>query len=140
MTFSYNPSELSLELNKIRLHLGDTVSSDYFLEDEEIASIQADYSTSFRRIAACCRLICSKLARKVDYRLSLLSEKNSDVYKRYMEMAQRYEASGSASYLWAGSVKVSLKEGVESDTDLVTPKIKKGIHDHPRGATVGDND
>ena len=139
MSFSYDETALSTELNKIRLYLGDTVSTDPFLQDEEIAMIQADYTTFYRRVAECCRLICSKLARKVDYRLSRLTEKSSVIYDRYKAMADRYEAMSSAAYPWSGSIYKADKESVEDDTSLVKPKFKKGQMDYFRRIPNDDN-
>ncbi|GAG88890.1 unnamed protein product, partial [marine sediment metagenome] len=93
--------------------------------------------TFLKRVAACCRLICAKVARDVDYKLSLLSEKATDIYGRYKMMAERFEAGSSSSYPWAGSVDVAFKKATENDTSLVKPKIKKGMMSY-RG--ISDND
>lgn len=127
MTFSYDETDLATELNKIRLWIGDVDGDDVLLQDEEIAYVQGDSSTFLKRVAACCRLICAKVARDVDYKLSLLSEKATDVYKRYKAMAERFEAGSSRSYPWAGSVEVAFKKATEDDTSLVKPKIRKGM-------------
>lgn len=130
MTFSYDVTKLSDELNKIRLYIGDTDSSDPLLEDEEIELVQVDSTSFLKRVSVCCHLICSKLAKRVDYRLSLLTEKASVLYDRYKVMAKRYEVMSSLSYPWAGSVLKSFKEATEDDTTLVKPKFKVGLHDH----------
>lgn len=137
MTFSYDPTALTEELNKIRLWIGDVDEDDILLQDEEIAYVQSDSSTFLRRVAACCRLICAKLARKVDYKLSLLSEKASDTYERYKAMTKYYELNSSTSYPWMGSLDISLKKTTEDDTSLVKPKIKKGMMDYGEG--IDDN-
>ena len=139
MTFSYDETKLNVELNKIRLYIGDTDSQDPLLQDEEIVSVQAD-NTGFRKIvAACCRLICAQLARKVDYKLSLLSEKASALYGRYKMLAERYEAMSSASYPWSGAIFKADKEAVEDDTSLVKPTFKKGLHKYPGSANYDDS-
>ena len=137
MTFSYDSDDLVTELNKIRLWIGDVDEDDAFLQDEEIAYVQDDSSTFLKRVAACCRLICAKIARKVDYKLSLLTEQASKIYDRYKAMAVRFEAGSSRSYPWTGSVDVALKKANEDDTSLVKPKIRKGLMDY-RGSN--DND
>jgi len=131
MSFSYDETKLDKEMNVIRLYLGDTDENDPLLQDEEIVFIQGKKTTLTKRIAACCRLICAQLARKVDYKLSLLSEKAGVKYERYKDQADRYEAMGSLSYPWAASVDVALKEANEDDTSVVQPKFKKGQMDHP---------
>ena len=130
MSFSYDVDDLDTELNQIRLYLGDTDSDDPLLQDEEIALMQDEHSTLKKRIAACCRLICAALARDVDYRLSLLSEKASVMYDRYKALAERFESMGSASYPWAGSILAADKESNESDTSLVKPRFKIGQMDN----------
>lgn len=138
MTFSYDETALDVELNKIRLYIGDMDSDNPLLQDEEIASVQADVAGFRATVAACCRLICAQLARKVDYKLSLLSEKASELYKRYKALAERYEAMSSVSYPWSGAIFVADKEAVEDDTSLVKPKFRKGLHEHP--GAVDEND
>ena len=138
MTFSYDETALDVELNKIRLFIGDTDSDDPLLQDEEIASAQADVVGFKATVAACCRLICAQLSRKVDYKLSLLTEKASALYERYKDMAERYEVMSSVSYPWSGSIFEADKEAVEDDTSLVKPKFRKDLHRHP--GTVNGND
>lgn len=130
MSFSYDSARLSDELNQIRLYLGDTDEDDPLLQDEEIALMQDEHSSFKKRIAACCRLICAILARDVDFRLSLLSEKASVTYDRYKDMAERFEAMGSVSYPWAGSILKSYKESNEEDISLVKPRFKIGQMDN----------
>jgi len=130
MSFSYDSARLTDEINKIRLHLGDTDEDEPLLQDEEIRLIQDSSTTFRRRVAACCRLICAKVARDVDYRLSLLSEDAGSIYERYKEMAERYEDMGSLNYPWAGSILESFKKSTESDESLVKPKFKVGQMDN----------
>lgn len=130
MTFSYDETALDVELNRIRLELGDTDSDDILLQDEEIGQIQSEQGTFYKRVAACCRLICSKIARKVDYKLSLLSESLSDLYDRYQKMEKEYSTKASFNHPWVGSIKKDLKEDVEGDTDLVKPRFKRGQMDN----------
>ena len=138
MTFSYDETNLGVELNKIRLYIGDMDEDNPLLQDEEIISVQADVSGFKATVAACCRLICAQLARRVDYKLSLLSEKASTLYDRYKALAERYEAMGSVSYPWSGSIFRADKEAVEDDITLVEPLFKRGVHKHP--GTVDEND
>jgi len=135
MTFSYDASALGTELNKIRLYIGDTDEDDVLLQDEEIALVQADSTTFLRRCASCCRLICTKLARRVDVKLASFSEKASDLYKRYLEKAKYYEGQSSTSYPWSGSIYVDDKDATEEDYDdgvLTKPKFKRGQMDNSR--------
>ena len=130
MSFSYDETKLSVELNKIRLWLGDTDEDDILLQDEEIAYVQSDNTSFLRRAAACCRLICAKLSKRVDYKLSLLSEKASVLYDRYKSMAERFEGMSSQTFPWSSSVRVSDHDAVKDDESLMKPKFTKGIMDN----------
>lgn len=130
MTFSYDESALSTELNRVRLELGDTDEDDVLLQDEEIVQIQSEQSSFYRRVATCCGLICAKLARSVDYRLSLLSESASRKYERYKELEKKFALYAGTEYPWVGSIKKDLKQDVEDNVDLVKPKFKRGMMDN----------
>lgn len=130
MTFTYDETALSTELNRIRLELGDTDSDDILLQDEEIEQVQSEQDTFYKRVASCCRLICNKIARRVDYKLSLLSESASDLYERYQKMEKEYSTRASFNHPWLGSIKKDLKDDVESDTDLVKSRFKRGQMDN----------
>lgn len=125
MTFSYDETALDVELNRIRLELGDTDSDDILLQDEEIVQVQSEQSTFYAKVASCCRLICRKLARRVDYKLSLLSESASQLYERYSAMEKEYTAKSSFNHPWMGSIKTDVKDDNEDDTDLVKPRFKR---------------
>lgn len=130
MTFSYDETALGVELNRIRLELGDTDADDVLLLDEEIAQVQSEQDTFYKRVATCCRLICSKIARRVNYKLSLLSEEASILYERYSKMEKEYSAKASFNHPWIGSIKTDLKDVNESDTSLVKPRFKRGQMDN----------
>ena len=135
MTFSYDASALDTELNKIRLYIGDVDEDDALLADEEIAQVQADSTTFLRRCASCCRLICSKLARRVDSKLSSFTENAEVIYERYLKMAEYYEAQSSMNYPWSGAIYVDDKDATEDDYDddtLVKPKFQRGKMDNTR--------
>ena len=135
MTFSYDAGALSTELNKIRLYIGDVDEDDALLADEEIVQVQADSTTFLRRCASCCRLICSKLARRVDSKLSTFTENAEIVYERYLKMAAHYEAQSGLNYPWSGSIYVDDKDATKEDYAdgvLVKPKFQRGKMDNTR--------
>lgn len=130
MSFSYDLTDLSTELNRLRLEIGDTDSNDFFLADEEIIIIQDEKSSFYRRAAACCELICSKVAREVNFKVGHYSENSDEIYKRYQALAKKYRSHASVNYPWSSALTVADKEGYEDDTSLVQPKIKLGLHDN----------
>lgn len=130
MSFTYDSGDLSTELNRLRLEIGDTDENDTLLQDEEVAKIQAEKSTFYLRAAGCCGLICVKLSRKVRVKISGFSEDAGVVYDRYKELQNKFVQLASVSYPWAASITASDKITNEDDTSLVQPKIKKGIHNN----------
>lgn len=135
MSFSYDSQNLASELNKIRLYIGDTDVDDALLQDEEIGVVQADSTTFFRRCASCCRLVCSKLARRVDNKLASFTEDASVVYERYKKMADHYESKAAMNYPWSGAIYEDDKDSTKDDYaegTLVKPKFEKGSMNNTR--------
>ena len=135
MTFSYDAQNLDSELNKIRLYIGDVDEGDFLLADEEIAVVQAGSTTFLRRCASCCRLIATKLARRVDMKLSTFTESAGAIYDRYLKMASHYEAQSGMNHPWSGAVYEDDKANTQDDRDngtLVKPLFKRGKMNNPR--------
>jgi hypothetical protein len=133
MTFTYTEAALNIELNKIRLYIGDTESSDPLLSDEEIALVQSDFSSFTRRCAECCRLVCVKTIRRVDGKFGNLTEKSSQIFDRYKARADYFDSQGSASYPWSGGIYQSDKDENETAQDeltIVASKFRKGQMDN----------
>ncbi|PIP47629.1 MAG: hypothetical protein COX14_05585, partial [Chloroflexi bacterium CG23_combo_of_CG06-09_8_20_14_all_45_10] len=76
------------------------------------------------------RLICAKIAKRVNYKLSRLSEDASVLYDRYKEMEKMFSAKTSTNYPWVGSIKIDLKADVEANTNLVKARFKRGQMDN----------
>lgn len=131
MSFSYDLADFDTELNRLRLEIGDTDSDDYFLDDEEIAVIQSEKTSFYRRAAACCGLICAKVARDVNFKIGHFSENSDKIYAHYEELMDKFNIQASTSYPWSAAISVSEKDLYENDESLVHPKIKLGLHDHP---------
>ena len=129
MSFTYDEAKLHEALYALRLKLGDTDADRQLLQDEEINSVINTYTVTFRRIAECCELICAKYAGTNDYKFGSDSEKLSQIYKNYKEMAQKYN-SLSAGEPWAGGIYISDKDSIEDNDSLVKPKFKVGMHDN----------
>lgn len=133
MSFTYDPAALSVELNRIRLEIGDVDENDPLLQDEEIAQVQSEESAYYARVAKCCVTICSKLAREVKHKLADFSEESQLIYDRYKEMAYNYARLAAGSYPWMSSLTEADKESMETLQDtgtLVKPRFKVGMHDN----------
>lgn len=130
MSFSYDLADLGTEFNRLRLEIGDTDSDEFYLDDEEIMIIQSEKTSFYRRAAACCELICAKLAKEVKFKIGHFSEDAHNIYEHYKELAAKFTSYGSVNYPWISSISVSEKEMYEDDTSLVQPNFKLGLHDN----------
>lgn len=131
MSFTYDATALSDDLNRIRLEIGDTDSDRPLLQDEEIEQIISEVSTFHKRVAACARLICSYFSGDpIRFRTEGYWEDDTKAYDRFLELAKLHESKGGGSP-WAGSISEDWKETVELDDTLVDPKFKKGMFDYP---------
>ena len=129
MSFTYDVEALDEALNRIRLEIGDTISTRILLQDEEIEQIISEQSVYNQRVANCCKLIAAKFARYPSMtKLEGFTETVKEVYDRYMEMAKKW--GGNVSYPWCGGIEVDYKAANELDTSLVQPKFKIGMHNN----------
>jgi hypothetical protein len=131
MTFTYDETALSGELNRIRLELGDTDSDKPILQNEEIEQVISEEGGFHHQVAVCARIICSFFSNGPSkYKIEGYFEDNSKAYDRFKKIACYHEGMGSSGP-WAGSILDSWKDSNRLDTSLVAPKFKKGMHDYP---------
>ncbi len=129
MSFSYDPDALDVELNRIRLELGDTDEDSPYLLDEEIAIIQGEFSSLNPRLAKCCTIIANKLSEK-KVKIGDYSEDSTSIVDHFKSMAISYGHLASGSYPFSSSLTISGKEVYTADTDVVQPRFARGMHDN----------
>uniref|UniRef100_A0A6M3M8X2 Uncharacterized protein n=1 Tax=viral metagenome TaxID=1070528 RepID=A0A6M3M8X2_9ZZZZ len=130
MTFTYDVSKLTEELNRIRLEIGDTDSNRPLLDDEEIEQIISEIDSFNQQVAKCCRLVCSLFASEPSsVRIEGFSENYKEAHDHFMKMAEHYERLGGGGP-WSGSHDDAFKEATEANTSLVPPFFKRGMHDN----------
>ena len=93
MSFTYNIA-VSTDIDKVRFNIGDTNSSDYQLEDEEITYLLTLGSVTHASIQAC-YMIAARYASKVDEGLSDHSKTYSQLQTHYTQLARRLSQSQS---------------------------------------------
>lgn len=130
MTFSYDVTNLTVDLYKVRLEIGDTDEDRALLQDEEIEYALSQHSNFNRAVAKCCRLVCMKLAAEPDkFVVEEFGETWQEAFGRYEKLAVRFEALSGISRPWAGGIDVAEKRAAERDTSRVKPKVRKGMYD-----------
>lgn len=124
MTFTYNSTDLSTNLAKIRRRIGDVESADPLLTDEEINAASSASSNNNLAAALCCEWIAAGFARKADKSVGPLSITLHQKYDQYIALASVLRLEDAYSTLpHAGGISISEKETAEEDTDRVPPSF-----------------
>lgn len=134
MVWTYSLTSLATtQKDQVRLAIGDTLSSDQQLQDEEINAALANRSTILGAAADCCRSIAAKFSRSVTQKAAGASANFSDLAKQYLTMALQFDAqaalSGSA-LPYAGGISIADKMNQETNSDRVPPNFTIGMDDN----------
>ncbi|MFA7295788.1 MAG: hypothetical protein WC211_01215 [Dehalococcoidia bacterium] len=92
MTFTYDGTP-NTDLERVRLAIGDTVSTDALLTDEEIDALMALEGSSAGVelwAARCCEAIATKFARDFNFTADGTTVDKGDRAKAYREMAAEF--------------------------------------------------
>lgn len=147
MTWTYSPFDLSTSSkDQVRIAIGDILSTDPQLQDEEIASFIAGRTSISGACADCCRAIASRMSRSVTMKTTSAGANWSDLSKAYLRMAIQFDqqaiSSGSAMP-YAGGISIVDKMNQESNTDRVQPQFNLDMDDNrlmPFGPAGGETE
>jgi hypothetical protein len=133
MTFTYDNTDLSTDLAKVRLMIYDVTSTSPLLTDEEINRYITLFPDLFEAGAGCAEAIAAKLGRQVDRSVLGASDTISRTAEFYMDLAERLrtQASSSGVEVFAGGRTISGKIALAEDTDAIQPSFSRGMHDSP---------
>ena len=116
--------------DKVRLRIGDTISTDPLLTDEEITALLGMYGDWQKASVEACRSIAAKFARQPDTKVSRVAFSNSQKAQMYLSMAKSIEAEmGMHVAPWCGSISQDWKESEQDDDDRVEPSFARGMSD-----------
>lgn len=142
--WSYNVAQLADPTNgtlyQIRRLIGDVLSGDQQLQDEEIIWTASRFGSIYGAAAECCRDIAAQYARKVDTVQGELRTLYSQQTKRYMVMAADLEARGigRGAMPYAGGISNADKTNIAQNPDRVPPDFQRGQFDDVLLGTVGE--
>jgi hypothetical protein len=129
MTWTYDVSDLATSLkDQVRFVVGDTLSTDPQIQDEEISLVLTQRSSIYGAAADCCRALASKYARSADQKAGDVAVKYSDISKAYALRAVALDAQATAS----GAGVVPFAGGVTdalNDAQLGSPQFNIGMMD-----------
>lgn len=98
MTFTYSTSDLTTDLAKTRLEIGDTDSTAALFADEELNVFLSAEGSVLGAAARACEALAAKYARQYDFQTDDQSFKRSQISKAYADKAKELRArSGGVS-------------------------------------------
>ena len=134
MTWTYSTADLATSAkDQVRLLIGDTLSVDPQLQDEEIVQFISARSSIYGAAGDCCRSLASKFSRSVTQKAGTNTLNFSDMSKAYLKMAIGFDAKALASGAgtpYAGGISQSDKDGQVSNDDRVAPQFNLGMEDN----------
>jgi len=141
LSFTYNATSSDFTtLNYIRREIGDVLSTDPLLTDEEINATSALEGSVLGQAARCCEWIATSLGRKADLTAGQLSIRYSQRAAAFTAMAQRLRSLDAITAVpYAGAVSIADKQATNDDEDQVQPSFWKGMSDNPNELPFGPN-
>lgn len=94
MGFSFSP-DLSDALSRVRQYVGDVDATDYVVEDETITAYLTGRS-DLAVAAQVARDLASRFARKIDSTVDGASQRNSQLYAHYLQLADSLDRQAGA--------------------------------------------
>ncbi|MBV9984512.1 hypothetical protein [Bradyrhizobium sp.] len=119
--------------DQVRLLIGDTLSSDPQMQDEEINYLLTQRSSVYGAAAECCRSLQAKFSRSVDQATGNTKTSFSQMAKAYGVKAGEFEdkaAMAGAGLPYAGGISIADKLQQEQNADRVSPQFQIGMEDN----------
>ena len=148
MTWTYTPGWLSVtgstgQMTRVRLMIGDTDTTRQLVTDEEIYWSVDEAGSSTYAAAAMCDVLAAKFAHQVNTQNSELRVSAAARHKHYLSLADRLRRLGPGEVpggegagvplgtMYVGGAKVSEKQALDDNSDLVPPQFSVGMDDYP---------
>lgn len=130
MTWGYDASLIATSpLMQVRRLLGDTLSSDQQVQDEEITWSLSRWNI-YGATAEMALALSFQLARQVDVVQGELKTNFSNRSKQYAALARQMKLLSNTSAMpYSGAVSIADKINVQSDTDRPPPDFQRGQFD-----------
>lgn len=146
MTWSYVPQLLtstatSGALMRTRLLVGDTLTTDQLLQDEEIYFVLSVQPYPNYAAADCADMIAARFARQVNTENSLLRVSAAARHKHYVDLAKRLRSAGPGSVPGGESAGLILAEGYAGGiSEIANENLRDGADNVLPPAAVGQDD
>lgn len=134
MAWTYSVADLATSpKDQVRLLIGDTLTTDQQLQDEEIDYVLTTRGSLYGAAAECCRSLQAKFSRSVDQSAGGSKTMFSQLAKAYGIKAAEFEgkaAMSGAGLPYAGGISVADKRNQQQNPDRVTPQFQVGMDDN----------
>jgi hypothetical protein len=122
MTWTFDATDVSTDLAKVRQAIGDVETNAQLLSDEQINGQLTLYPSILDASIACVDLILAKLARDVDRSAVGFSGQRSQVLQHYRDLRVELSNRRSAGLECTHTGKsITGKQTLTSDTDKIQP-------------------
>lgn len=131
MTWTYSSVDLSTDLAKARLAIGDTDTNAQLMSDEEINSQLSTYGSWQIAAAYCCNIVAAKLARDPSSRSAHGLSTSQSVFDYYRQLKDELLQGANAicTMTLTGSSEAA-KETLTSDDDAIQPWSTRDQYDN----------
>lgn len=133
MAWNYTPGDPS-PTNQVRFYIGDTVSTDPQLQDEEIAFLVTQEALPIRAAILACRRLAARYARMTYTVGDGLAKQYQVLQQHYLSLAAalRLEnAQNNSPIPYAGGLSIAEKQSWQNTTDLVQPVFMREAMNEP---------
>lgn len=132
--WTYYPTKLATSpKDQVRLLIGDTVSTDPQMQDEEINFYLTQRSSVWGAAAECCMTLATKFARSVDQAVGTAKISFSQMAQAYVRRAALFNAKAAmmgTGLPYAGGLSATDMMNALANDDRVAPNFTVGAFDN----------
>jgi len=131
MAWTYDDT-LPNDRDAVRLLVGDTLSTDPQMSDEEINGLLGIYSGTRATAIAACKALAAKYARYADKWVGDLKILASQKHAAYLKLAEALASSSgfTPAAPTAGGIYADQKQAQQDDESLSVPTFRRGMTDN----------
>lgn len=132
MSWTYDIT-LPTTRDQVRLRIGDTISTDQQMQNEELDALLAATGDNVNSASlAAARMLQARYARQVDKwvgDLKILASQRARAYASLIEEIESVVSVGRGTP-FAGGIRVDAKSTLSEDSSLVQPSFRRGMFDN----------
>lgn len=142
MTWDYSPEDLvGNPVNAVHFYLGDTVSTDQLIQDEEIEFLIAQWAPVYGEgqvilfASKAAEYLAAKFAREVSYSADGVSIGTQELQSKYQALAAQLREQAQGASFVEGPYVGGVLEWEQPDPSIKPPAFGIGMHDNIQAGT-----